>query len=66
MGTHIAKDNLPCIHMKIYDHAVQLHATPPQRHWICKLCGAQGMESAEEWEVEDSYNEVVKRFHGHD
>lgn len=58
--------DLPCIHMKVYDHALQLGAESPKRPWICKLCGERGADPAEEWETSESYNEVVRRWHGHD
>lgn len=53
-----------CLHLKVYDHAICFATN--SRHWICKLCGEMGNEKVGDDEFESEYNDLVKRFHGHD
>jgi len=44
-----------CNHKKVYSNKIMC-SLPPQRKWICEICGEEGIEQI------GSYNDYIDRF----
>jgi len=52
-----------CAHEKVWAN-VLLMSDPPQKQWICRLCGQFGTEFVGLSSSRDDYREVMEKFHG--
>ncbi len=61
MSVHIDKPGNPnCNHNKVYANVI-LTSYPPQRPWICSICGAEGKDCGELGNS-PSYDDLIKKF----
>ena len=56
-------DQEECKHEKVYSNSI-LTSDPPQTPWICKLCGKTGTDRSSISFQEETYEQLLERFHG--